>query len=211
MRLFLIRHGESEANRLGFFAGQSDTPLTDVGHEQARRAVAFFHDIAVDTVISSDLTRAMDTARPTAEFFGLPVIPEPGMREVFAGDWEGMPFADLPKASPEQYHLWKTDIGNVAFPNGETIEEAAFRAQETIRKIAEQHPQETVVIASHGGIIRALLALWQCGNVQAMQHAAWAPNASVSEILCENGTFRVVRTGITEHLGDMVTELPKTI
>ena len=211
MKLYLVRHGESESNRLGYFAGQLDAPLTELGHEQARRVAEFFRDIAVDAVYSSDLSRAAETARPTAEQHGLSVIPAPGMREVHAGDWEGMPFTELPVISPEQYRVWNTDIGNVHFPNGESVEAAALRAQEALRQIAETHPGETVVVASHGGIIRALLALWQHGSVQAMQHAVWAPNASVSEILCEKGTFCVLRSGLVEHLGDLVTELPKTI
>lgn len=211
MKLYLVRHGESESNRQGYFAGQIDTPLTALGHEQARCVAAFFRDIDVEAVYASSLSRAMETARPTAEQHGLPVIPEAGMREVAAGDWEGMPFPDLPLRYPEEYAVWNTDIGNVRFPNGETMEEAALRAQEALRRIAGAHPDGTVVVASHGGIIRALLALWEYGSVQAMQHAGWAPNASVSEISCENDAFRVVRSGMVEHLGNLVTELPKTL
>ena len=211
MKLYLVRHGESESNRLGYFAGQLDAPLTALGHRQAACVATFFRGIAVDAVYASSLSRAMDTARPTAEMFGLSVIPEAGMREVFAGDWEGLPFSELESKSPEQYKVWHTDIGNVCFPNGETVEEAALRAQAALRRIVQKHSDGTVVVASHGGIIRALLALWEYGNVQAMQHGAWAPNASVSEIDCTDGAFRVVRSGMVEHLGDLVTELPKTI
>lgn len=211
MKLFLVRHGESESNRLGYFAGQLDAPLTELGHKQAVRVATFFQGMAVDAVYASTLSRAMDTARPTAQMLGLPVIPEPGMREVSAGVWEGMRFTELSKVSPEQYHLWNTDIGSVCFPNGESVEEAALRAQSALVKIAEERPNDTVIVASHGGIIRALLALWEHGDVRAMQHGAWAPNASVSEVEYADGVFRVVRSGMVEHLGDLVTEFPKTI
>ena len=211
MKLYLVRHGESESNRRGYFAGQLDAPLTELGHRQAECVSTFFRDIAVDAVYSSSLSRAMDTARPTAEMLGLSVIPEPGMREVFAGEWEGLPFSELESKSPEQYKVWNTDIGYVCVPGGETVKEAALRAQASLIKIAEARPQETVVVAAHGGIIRALLALWEHGDVSAMQHGAWAPNASVSEIEYIDGTFRVVRSGMVERFGDLVTELPKTI
>lgn len=211
MTLYLIRHGESEANREQYFAGQIDAPLTNLGHEQARRVATFFQNITVDAVYASDLSRAMDTARPAAELHGLPMIAEPGMREVHAGDWEGMPFSELPIRYPEQYRVWKTDIGSVCFPNGETIAEAAARADAALHRIARAHAGQTVAVASHGGIIRALLTLWETGGVAAMHRRAWVPNASVSEVVWENGMFRVIRSGMVEHLGDLVTELPKII
>lgn len=211
MKLYLIRHGESESNRLGYFAGQIDAPLTELGREQARCVAAFFRNVALDAVYASDLSRATDTLRPTAQEHGLAVIPEPGVREIHAGDWEGMPFTELPERDPEQFRLWKTDIGRVCFPNGESVEGAAARAQEALRRLAERHGGQTIAVASHGGIIRSLLALWEQGSVAAMQQIPWTPNASVTEVVCENGRFRVVRAGITEHLGALVTELPHTI
>lgn len=211
MKLYLIRHGESKSNRLGYFAGQIDAPLTELGREQARCVAEFFRDITPEAVYASDLSRATDTVRPTAQAHGLTVIPEPGLREIHAGDWEGMPFTELPERDPEQFRLWKTDIGRVCFPNGESVEGAALRAQEALRRLAERHSGQTVLAATHGGIIRALLAIWEQGSVAAMQQTPWTPNASVTEVVYERGLFRVVRAGITEHLGALVTELPKTI
>ena len=211
MTLYFIRHGESESNRKQYFAGQIDAPLTELGHEQARLVATFFRDIPLNAVYASDLSRATETARPTADQHGLPVIPEPGLREVNTGDLEGVPFTQLSAKYPEQYAVWNTDIGNVSFPNGETMVEAALRAQEAVCRIAEAHPHGTVAVASHGAVIRAMFALWEHGSVRAMQHTAWAPNASVSEVAYENGTFRVIRSGMAEHLGELVTEFPKTI
>ena len=95
-RLILIRHGFSMANAEDRFAGYSDFPLSDIGHEQARLAAEYlFANEKIDKIYASDLLRAYHTAPPTAEKFGLPVIKEPRLREIYAGRWEGMKFEEI--------------------------------------------------------------------------------------------------------------------
>ncbi len=211
MRIYLVRHGESVTNRTGQFAGQIDVPLTELGERQAACVTNFFKTVPLTAVYSSDLSRAMNTVTGVAAYHGLTVTPEPQLREIFAGEWEGMVFEELPKRYPEAFGVWQNDIGNARCTGGETVAEAVHRADAALRRIAQKYPQGHVVAASHGGIVRGLLSLWKTGSTEAMQHLTWAPNASVSEIEWESGVFRVVREAVTEHLGDLVTELPKTV
>ena len=90
--LICIRHGQSEINLARRLTGQLDPPLTPLGVEQARRTAEFLRSQPITRIYSSDLVRCMDTAAPTAAMHGLPVIPEPAFREIFAGKWEGMTF-----------------------------------------------------------------------------------------------------------------------
>ena len=95
-RLILIRHGQSEANKGIWWAGHTDAPLSEVGREQAAAAARYLRaNEQIDVAYSSDLSRAMETARPTAEAFGLSVIPDKGLREIFSGKWEGITFAEI--------------------------------------------------------------------------------------------------------------------
>lgn len=211
MILYLIRHGESESNRTGHFAGQTDVPLTDLGREQARRVADFFREIPLTAVYASSLSRAMETARPTADAHGLAVTPVDDLREIYAGAWEGLPFEELPCRYPEDYRVWREDIGAVRCTEGESMAEAAARADAALRRIAQAHPDGAVAVAAHGGILRAVLTVWETGSTAAMQSRPWMPNASVTEVAVTDGTFRVVRHGITDHLSGVVTRLPNTV
>ena len=211
MLIYLVRHGESVTNRTGQFAGQIDVSLTELGEKQAACVTEFFKDIPLTAVYSSDLSRAMNTVAGVAAYHGLTVTPEPQLREIFAGEWEGMVFEELPKRYPEAFCVWQSDIGNARCTGGESVSEAVYRADAALRRIAEKHSQGNVVVASHGGIVRGLLSLWTTGGTAAMQQLSWTPNASVNEIEWNNGEFCVVRAAITEHLGELVTELPKTV
>ena len=94
-RLVIIRHGQSEANANYIFAGHSDFDLSELGKDQAKLAAEYlFKRIKPDAIYSSDLLRAYHTATPVGEIFNMPVIKEKGFREIFAGAWEGLSFAE---------------------------------------------------------------------------------------------------------------------
>lgn len=211
MRLYLVRHGESVTNRTGKFAGQTDVPLTELGLRQAACVAKFFETIPLDALYSSDLTRAVDTLRPTAKQHDKPLHPEEGLREVFAGEWEGRSFEELPIRYPADFGVWQHDIGAARCTGGESMAEATSRADAALRRIAQKYPHGTVAAATHGGIIRGLLSLWTTGSTAAMQGIGWVPNASVLVVEFENGGFHLMDGPVTAHLGELVTELPKTV
>ena len=95
-RIILVRHGRSMANVADIFAGITETPLTPHGLLQAPAVANYlFEHEKIDKVYASPLSRAMDTVRPTAERFGLSVIPDKGLIEVDGGRWEGLSCAEL--------------------------------------------------------------------------------------------------------------------
>ena len=111
--ILLIRHGESEANRLGFFAGQTDVALEEKGLEQAKITADFIaRTYQVDAVYASDLRRAYDTGLATAQLVGQEVRKEPRMREIYAGQWQGLAFDQIVARYAQDYNLWLHDIGN---------------------------------------------------------------------------------------------------
>jgi broad specificity phosphatase PhoE len=85
--LLLVRHGETDWNRDGRWQGQSDTPLNEVGRQQAVRVAEELDGI--DVVYSSDLARARETAEIVAERLGLDVELDERLRERSFGAWEG--------------------------------------------------------------------------------------------------------------------------
>ena len=110
LTVYFIRHGESEANCNKRFGGQLDTPLTELGLAQARCVAKFFENIPLDAVYSSNLSRAYETARATAESHGLSVTEHVGLRELHVGVLEGLPFDQLAVQFPEVYHIEKGTV-----------------------------------------------------------------------------------------------------
>lgn len=210
-RFIMIRHGFSEANREHRFAGHSDFPLTETGRMQAEKCAEALKDERIDAIYASDLKRAYETAVPVANTHSLPIIAHKGLREIYAGEWEGNLFDWLEKNYSESYGVWKTDIGN-AHPNGgEQVRELFARVIATLREIAEENPDKTVCIATHATPIRALCTAALGMEADGMRDVSWTANASISLFEYEDGRFHAIYTSRTDHLGELRTVFPSNV
>lgn len=204
--LLLIRHGQSVANLERRFAGSSDFPLTPLGRAQAECTAEFVaENYRVDAVYSSDLQRAYDTGRATAEKFGLPVTTDPALREIFAGAWEGVHFDDITRDHCEDITLFRQNIYFSRCSDGESVTEMIARIRGAIDRIAEKHDGQTVAIACHGTPIRSLLWMGSDLPPEKMQEIPWPGNASVSEFTWDKGKLTLVRASQEDHLTDLNT------
>ncbi len=162
-RLILVRHGQTEWNRLKRYQGQTDIELNETGIQQARKAAGRLAKEKIDAIYCSDLVRA----RQTAEIIAVPhnmgeaIHESPLLREMSFGDYEGMTFEEMdPKfqlifsADPS----WRSSGPDVRAPGGESIADLAARIEQFTRQILEKHNlQETVLIAAHGGPLQVLI------------------------------------------------------
>ena len=210
--ILMIRHGQSTANLDGLFAGQFDAPLTDLGIRQADCTAQFLAGaVSAAAIYASPLKRAFRTAESTAQLCGLPVIPEPGLQEIFAGKWEGQSFSLLGEISKEAYETWTTDIGNARCPEGEAVAELAQRVKETLLRIAANHPDQTVLLFTHATPVRAMCCVASGKPLAHMQQIPWASNASVTEFTVDNGVLTLGRFSIDAHLQHLKTNLPANV
>lgn len=207
----MIRHGFSVANNEKKFAGHSDFPLTEIGKKQAERCAEALKDEHIDAIYASDLKRAFSTAIPVALSHGLEIIPHKGLREIYAGSWEGEIFDELVKKYPEDYDLWKTDIGKAKCTGGESVAELFDRVTGTLSSIAAENEGKTVCIATHATPIRVVTAAAMGGRVEDMAEIPWAANASLNIFDFEDGRFHAVALSVTDHLGDLRTVLPSNV
>ncbi len=206
-KFLLIRHGESETNLTGVFTGQSNAPLTERGILQAKCTAEYIkNNYKIDKVISSDLDRAFVTGKAVSDLFGLEVTQTPELREISAGKWEALPFSDIKEAYPELYASWFGDIGVCRCPGGESVAELGDRVFNCMKRIAEENPNSTIVIATHATPIRALQSVITHGSVNEMEHINWVSNASVSTVTYDNGKWEFVEASRDEHLKDLVTD-----
>lgn len=158
-RLILIRHGETQANREMRYIGSRDDALTERGQEQARLLAEALATLPISAVYSSPLQRARYTAQPIADRLHLEVQISEALRESDFGQWEGLSREEvLAQSSQDAAHLhtWERDT-SVAPPGGESLEAMHRRVQEFAIQLTRQHPDQTVVLVSHVGPVKALL------------------------------------------------------
>lgn len=210
-KFIMIRHGFSVANNEQRFAGHSDFPLTDLGKQQAERCAEALKNEHIDVIYASDLSRAFETALPVATSHGLEVIPHKGLREIFAGKWEGKTFDELDREYSESFGIWKKDLGQAHPDGGESVAELFSRVISTLEDIAKAEEGKTVCIATHATPIRSVCVAAAGGKAEDMSKITWTPNASISLFEYENGTFTAVQTGIVDHLEGICTVLPSNV
>ncbi|MEW6448060.1 MAG: alpha-ribazole phosphatase [Bacillota bacterium] len=159
-RIYLIRHGETLWNHALKYQGHTDIGLSERGVKQAAALAKRLSSERFAAFYASDLSRAIDTARIIAEPHGGTVIPLPALREINFGEWEGLTRDEIKARFPDvSQHWWNTPY-TTRLPGGETLEEVGSRAVKAIEQIALNHPEEQVVVVSHGGTIRAAIGIF---------------------------------------------------
>jgi broad specificity phosphatase PhoE len=154
--VLLVRHGQSVGNVQQLFCGHDDTPLTETGIAQAMALGARLANTRIDAAYASDLSRAADTARHALNGREMTVGLDQRLREMHYGEWEGLSGATIRERNAD--HLREFFRGKVPAPGGETIMQVRARTAASVRDIAARHQDATVLVASHGNAIMALLA-----------------------------------------------------
>jgi len=121
MKLYLVRHGESEANKQGIYSGFLDTKLTEKGENQARECYEILKHLKFDKVICSDLQRAYKTACIVSGIVEEEIIVKEGLREMNFGRWEGLTHKEILENDKEYYESWMKDYYKVKTPEGESL------------------------------------------------------------------------------------------
>lgn len=177
--ILLVRHGQTPTTGKVLPGRAAGLHLSEQGRDQAARVAQRLAALPVTSVYSSPLERTRETATPTAEHFGLPIIEEPGLLEGDFGEWTGSQLADLMKL-PE----WKTvqqQPDQFRFPNGESFAEMRDRMAATLAKLRDQHPGGTVVCFSHADPIRIAVSDALGNSLSKFQRVSIGP-CSVSAI-----------------------------
>jgi probable phosphoglycerate mutase len=190
-RLFFVRHGESGWNVNGIAQGQSlSAPgLTQKGRTHADAVASSLVDLGVDLVVSSDLQRAVETARPIAIALGLPLAVDSRLRERSLGTIEGRPQIESPT-----YELGITN-GIVTDPDarpkgGESVRELYNRLTDYVEELIASSLARHIVLVSHGGPLRVVRAYVQGTPLQDMPWHSVA-NGSVFKIAVRMDVDRV--------------------
>ncbi|KAF5738205.1 Phosphoglycerate mutase family protein [Tripterygium wilfordii] len=183
--IIVVRHGETKWNADGRIQGHLDVELNEVGKQQAASvADRLSKEPKISAVYSSDLKRALVTAEIiAASCGGLEVIKDPDLRERHLGDLQGLVYREAAKLSPKVYQAFSSHKKDQDIPGGgESLDQLYQRCTSSLQRIARKHKGERVVVATHGGVIRALYKR-ACPNgrsVGKMQEQCMVPAKRIS-------------------------------
>jgi probable phosphoglycerate mutase len=147
VELILVRHGETDWNRDNRYQGHADPPLNETGRAQARELARKLEMLELGAIYTSDLRRAAETAEIIHEGRDIPLTRDAGLREVDVGSWSGLTRAEIEERFPSE-----------ATHDGETRDAHSERVVRAVTSIAARHEGARILIVSHGGSLRALLA-----------------------------------------------------
>ena len=155
--LLLVRHGQTVWHEGNRYAGSSDVPLTDVGHEQAQALARWAAAARLDAVWSSTLQRAVDTARPAADAAGLGLRTDARLVEVAFGKGEGLTRDEMSVVFPDAVDAFLRAPASVPLPGGERGYDAIARAAAAFREICAEQPDGRVLVVAHSTLLRLVL------------------------------------------------------
>ena len=170
MRLWLVRHGETEANVAGLYSGHAPTPLTERGIAQAQTLGTLLRNVPVDNVLCSELERARHTTQLILAEREVPVRNMPELNEMFFGDWEMRHHRDLAREDAENYAVWCNDWQNATPTNGEGFQAFSQRVERFIAQRADYKACQNLLVVSHQGVLSVLIARLLSMPAAAMWH-----------------------------------------
>jgi len=154
--LYIVRHGETEWNRISRYQGHLDSPLTKAGIQQAHFLADGLALKAIDVLYSSDLGRAMQTAGIISERLGLPVNAEEHLRERHLGIIEGLSRQEFQDKYPKEWESVNSRDPDYILPGGESAKQFYNRCVNRCIELAEYHAGQRILIVTHGGVLTNL-------------------------------------------------------
>jgi len=157
MRIYLIRHGQTQGGEVLRYKGHTDVPLSDVGRAQILRLSEYLEKKSIDEIYCSDLSRAIDSACIIADKFNLKPIIMPEFRERHFGRWEGMTFDEINNLYPDDFKNWASDPLRFSPIDGESTLDVSNRIMPALETLINKQPEKNMLILAHGGVNRVIL------------------------------------------------------
>lgn len=200
MRLYLVRHGQTEWNLTGRAQGHTDLELDATGQDQANRLGQAFRDISLDRILSSDLRRCYQTVMPVSESTLAPIEELPELRERGFGSLEGSPFTGVAEWILEESLRLGISRQAVRPPGGESMQDVWKRLDPVMSRI-HQH-EGVMMVATHGGTASLLLARLVRGSLETSRSFRFANTGVCLLERRADGLYNLVKYNDTSHLAE---------
>lgn len=154
----------------------------------------------IDVLYSSNLKRAMQTAEYISKIKSLSIITTEKLKEINGGQWEGVPWEELPKRWPHEYYTWENKPLEHKMPMGESMVDFQNRIVDEIKIIAKENTGKNVCVVFHGTAIRAFMSYVNSNGLIGYTDITWYDNTSITTVEYENDKFITLAEGDCSHL-----------
>jgi probable phosphoglycerate mutase len=207
-RLCIVRHGETAWNAEHRVQGQLDEPLNATGQAQALAASKILSREKFDAIYASDLSRARQTAAPTAKNLALEVLIDKDLRERHYGIFERLTYAEVKEKFPEDYARFDARDPDYDFRTGESLKDFSARSIAVIARIAKAHEGKSILVFTHGGILDKLYRHITGLSLSAPRDFG-IPNAGLNRIEWVADRWHIRVWADVAHLEGALDDLPE--
>lgn len=207
-RIYLIRHCQSMGNIQHRFQGRYDADISPEGAKQLELLGLRFRNEPIDVIYTSPLKRARATAEAIGKYHDVDVIEEPGFIEMDVGRMENRSLEELAAKFPETAEDWARAPDRCRFPGGETMLEVYERVNRALDKVIADNPGRTVVVTTHGGVLRNLYARITYGEPVGIRKSEVFGNTGVSTVIADGGALRWESVNSLDHLPEDMRRPP---
>ena len=211
VKFLVVRHGFSLSNKDKTFTGHDDIDLSELGYVQAELVSDYIlKNYQVDEIYSSDLCRAYHTVEKVAKVLKKEIKLETDLREFYCGKWQGVTVSEVAELYPEDYKHWQTFNSKIKPTGGESVMEVRERANRAFERMAKENEGKTVLVATHGGVIRTMQTIWRnLPEEKWASETSWTTNASITTVIYDGNERKVIKESFDDYLGDIKTDVPK--
>ena len=196
MKIYFVRHGETEWNRIGKIQGMTDNPLNDTGKAEAEKAAAALLYTKFDKCYCSPLLRAKQTAGYIMKNRSCPVVYEDLLHEMSFGIAEGINLDEL-ESNANLYNFLKAPDKFEAFEGGESFDDVKRRCRDFLDKMCENETDsENILAVCHGGVIRSVISIIKDVPLKDFWGGPVQRNCALTIVSCENGKWKVEKEGL---------------
>lgn len=195
----IVRHGETDWNRMGRLQGHLQIGLNQRGQEQAEAVAECLAEERFDAIFSSDLQRALDTAEAIAARNQHRVIPDARLREWHLGILTGLTLHKAELLHPRAYAIYRDNIPDPPIPQGESLRQRHQRVTEAMSEFAQRHAGGRVLVVTHGGPLDDCYRRATAMPLQGPRDSRLY-NGGINRIIIEGDRWRLATWGEIAHL-----------
>lgn len=200
--VYIARHGETTWNAVGRYQGRLETPLSPLGQAQAQALAGALADKGITRIISSPLSRCIQTAVPLSVESGIAIEQEPLLVEIAHGIWEGRYREEIAANDPQTYRTWREHPERVRFEGGESLNDVLARWTAFTQRF---EPRENTLLLTHDVVVRLAL-LERAGRPPEELRHVRALNAAYARFEVENGVWTLREECVADHLAGLAAD-----
>jgi probable phosphoglycerate mutase len=198
----IARHGETTWNAVGRYQGRLETPLSPLGQAQAQALAGALRDAGIKRIISSPLSRCMQTAVPLSMMTGVPIETDDRLLEIAHGTWEGRYRDEIARTEPERYTMWRQHPERVHFTGGESLADVLARWKSFVMDFV---PTVDTLLMTHDVVVRVAV-LERTGRDISELRTIRAENAAYAIFDVQGEAWTVVSECEKSHLAELAAD-----